>query len=102
MKLHERPVVTVTAMVQLTRGVVSHARLAVGSVSAVPLSAGATELLGARGADFDARADACAEQTSLAATPLPDGDCSPDYLQHLVRVHSRQALIAAFRAAMSA
>src|SRR5215472_18797869 len=37
MKLHERPTVTVTAMVQLTRGAVSDARLAIGSVSAVPV-----------------------------------------------------------------
>ncbi len=102
MKLHERPVVTVAAMVRLTRGAVSQARLAIGSVGAVPVSAGAAEsLLGAGAADFDARADACAEQAALASRPLPDGDCSLEYLRHLVRVHSRQALTAAFAAARS-
>src|SRR5215471_18457799 len=39
MKLHERPVVTVAAMVQLARGTVSQARLVIGSVGAVPVSA---------------------------------------------------------------
>jgi carbon-monoxide dehydrogenase medium subunit len=102
MKLHERPVVTVAAMVRLTRRAVSHARLAIGSVGAVPVSAGAAEsLLGAGAANFDARADACAEQAALASRLLSDGDCSPEYLRHLVRVHSRQALTAAFAAARS-
>jgi aerobic carbon-monoxide dehydrogenase medium subunit len=100
MKLHERPVVTVAAMVRLTRGAVSQARLALGSVGAVPMAADAAEsLLGAGAADFGARADACAQQAALACSPLPDGDCSPDYLRHLVVVHSRQALTAAFAAA---
>jgi aerobic carbon-monoxide dehydrogenase medium subunit len=100
MKLHERPVVTVAAMVRLTRGAVSDARLAVGSVGVVPVAADAAEsLLGARAADFDARAGACAEQTALAARPMSEGDCSPEYLRHLVGVYSRQALTAAFSAA---
>jgi aerobic carbon-monoxide dehydrogenase medium subunit len=102
MKLHERPVVTVAAMVRLTHGAVSQARLAVGSVGAVPVSVDAAESLqGASAADFDARADACAEQAAIASRPLPDGDCTPEYLRHLVGVHSRQALTAAFAAARS-
>jgi aerobic carbon-monoxide dehydrogenase medium subunit len=102
MKLHERPVVTVAAMIRLTRGVVSQARLAVGSVAAVPIAAEVVEsLLGAGAKNFDARAGACAEQVALASTPLPDGDCSPEYLRHLVAVHSRQALTAAFATARS-
>jgi carbon-monoxide dehydrogenase medium subunit len=102
MKLHERPAVTVAAMVRLTRGAVSQARLAIGSVGAVPVSAGAAEsMLGAGAAEFDARAAACAEQAALASRPLPDGDCSPEYLRHLVGVHSRQALTAACAAARS-
>jgi carbon-monoxide dehydrogenase medium subunit len=101
MKLHERPAVTVAAMIRLTRGVVSQARLAVGSVGAVPVIADPVEsLLGAGSANFDARADACGEQIALASRPLPDGDCSPEYLRHLVAVHSHQALVAAFGAAL--
>ncbi len=99
MKLHERPVVTVAAMVRVAGGAVTQARLAVGSVGAVPVSAGTGSLIGAGAADFAARADACAEQAAVAARPLPDGDCSPEYLVHLVRVHSRQALTDAFAAA---
>lgn len=103
MKLHERPIVTVAAMVQLTRGAVSHARLAIGSVSAVPVSAdAAASLLGAGIAEFDARADACARQAALAVRALSDGDSSLEYLRHLVYVHCRQALTVAFSAARDA
>jgi len=42
---------------------------------------------------------ACAEAVAAACTPLPDGEASPDYLNHLVRVHARQALGEAFAAA---
>jgi aerobic carbon-monoxide dehydrogenase medium subunit len=102
MKLHERPAVTVAAMVQLTSGAVTDARLAVGSVGVVPMSADAARsLVGAGGADFAARADACAEQAAAASSPMSDGDSSPEYLRHLVRVHSHQALTAAFAAAQS-
>jgi len=101
MKLHERPVVTVAAMVQLARGTVSQARLVIGSVGAVPVSADAAEsVLGASAANFDAQAEAGAEQAALASRPLPDGDCSPEYLRHLVGIYSRQALTAAFAAAL--
>jgi len=102
MKLHERPVVTVAAMVRVSDGAVSEARLAVGSVGAVPVSSDAARpLIGAGAADFGARANACAEQAAAACSPMSDADCSPEYLRHLVRVHSRQALTAAFAAARS-
>jgi carbon-monoxide dehydrogenase medium subunit len=101
MTLHERPAVTVAAMIRVTRGVVSQARVAVGSVGAVPIAADAVESLrGAGAANFDARAGSCAEQVALASRPLPDGDCSPEYLRHLVVVHSHQALTAAFTTAL--
>jgi aerobic carbon-monoxide dehydrogenase medium subunit len=102
MKLHERPVVTVAAMVRLIRGAVSQARLAIGSVGVVPVSVDITETLsGADARDFGDRADACAEQAAAVIRPLSDGDCSPEYLRHLTYVHSRQALTAAFAAARS-
>jgi aerobic carbon-monoxide dehydrogenase medium subunit len=103
MKLHERPVVTTTAMVELSGGAVKHARLAIGSVSAVPVSAdAAAALIGVGASDFDARADACAWHAAGAARPQSDGDCSPEYLRHLVYVHSRRALTLAFSAACRA
>jgi CO/xanthine dehydrogenase FAD-binding subunit len=100
MKLTERPVVTVTALVTLTpSAAVAQARLIVGSVASVPFAADTVSLLGADPADFGSRAEACAEAAAAACTPLPDGEASPDYLSHLVRLHARQALGEAFAAA---
>src|SRR6266567_328293 len=99
MKLAERPVVTVTALVTLRGRAVAQARLIVGSVGSVPFPADAASLTGATLADIDSRAEACAGQAAAACTPLPDGEASPDYLRHLVRVHARQALDEAFAAA---
>lgn len=114
MKLTERPVVTVTALVTLAAAdttlapgtalaaahtAVAQARLIVGSVASVPFAADTGSLLGAGPGDFGARAEACAEAAAAACTPLPDGEASPDYLSHLVRVHARQALGEAFTAA---
>ena len=100
MKLTERPVVTVTALITLAPGdAVAEARLVVGSVASTPFTAAAASLLGAGPADFGSRAEACAEEVAAACTPLPDGEASPDYLSHLVRVHARQALGEAFAAA---
>jgi len=102
MKLTERPVVTVTALVTLaSSAAVARARLVVGSVGSVPFAAGTASLTGATLADFGSRAGACAEQAAAACTPLPDGECSPGYLRHLVAVHARQALDEAFAAAAS-
>lgn len=101
MKLHERPVVTVTAMLRLDRGTVSLARLAVGSVTAIPLLVPAAgELEGTSPADFDGRGVACAEQAGLGCEPLSNGECSTDYLRHLVNAYSRRALRGALAAAV--
>ena len=105
MKLTERPVVTVTAQItRADRGEVSHARLIVGSVASVPFAADAATaaLAGATPADIDARVEACAGQAAAGCAPRPDGDCSVDYVRHLVFVHSRQALLEAFAAAPAA
>ena len=77
MKLTERPVVTVTALVTLAPGgEVAQARLIVGSVASTPFAADATSLLGP--GDFATRAEACADQQpprlhppSPTAKPLP-------------------------------
>ncbi len=100
MKLTERPVVTVTALVTLSAaGAVAQARLVVGSVGSVPFAADADWMAGATPADFGSRAGACAAQAAVSCTPLPDGEASPRYLRHLVAVHARQALGEAFAAA---
>jgi len=103
MKLTERPVVTVTAAITLApRGDVAQARLIVGSVGRVPFAAGVDGLLGAVAADFARRADACAGRAAVGCAPSPDGECSADYLRHLVDVHARRALGEAFAAAAAA
>jgi CO/xanthine dehydrogenase FAD-binding subunit len=100
MKLTERPVVTVTALITLApRGEVAQARLIVGSVAGVPFAADTASLLGVTPAGFGSRAESCADAAAAACTPLPDGEASPDYLRHLVAVHARQALGEAFAAA---
>lgn len=99
MKLSERPVVTVTALISLRGNAVADARLAVGSVGIIPFTADATALLGATAADFAQRSAACAGQAAADCAPLPDGEASPDYLRHLVTVQGRDALAEAFAAA---
>jgi carbon-monoxide dehydrogenase medium subunit len=100
MKLAERPAVTVTALITLTRDrAVSAARLIVGSVGGVPFAADTACLAGATGHDFAERAQACAAQAAAACPLLPGTAASPDYLRHLVLVHARQALIQAFSCA---
>jgi carbon-monoxide dehydrogenase medium subunit len=99
MKLTERPAVTVTAMLTLIATEVAEARLIVGSVGRVPFAADTTVLAGAPAADFGARAEACAEQAAAGCSPLPDGEASAEYLRHLVFIHARQALRAAFASA---
>jgi len=37
-----------------------------------------------------------AAPAAATCSPMSDGDCSPEYLRHLVRVHSHQALTAPF------
>jgi aerobic carbon-monoxide dehydrogenase medium subunit len=99
MKLTERPVVTVTALVTLGGAEVSQARLVVGAVGSVPFAAETGSLAGAGPRDFAARAEATAGQAAAGCAPLPEGEASPDYARHLVFVHARQALSQAFAAA---
>src|SRR5487761_1704555 len=102
MKLHERPVVTVAAWVRLEGGVVSDARLAVGSVGWVPLSVDVAGMLGGAGPDdFGARSAGCAAAAAEACDPLEDGEGSAEYKRHLAGVYAGRALMAAFAAAQA-
>src|SRR5579875_2790098 len=103
MKLTERPVVTVTARISLgDTPAVSDACLVIGSVGGVPFPAATAALTGAGPGDFAARALSCAEQAAADCDVLPGGECSPQYLRQLVRVHARDALLQAFAAASAA
>jgi aerobic carbon-monoxide dehydrogenase medium subunit len=99
MKLTERPVVTVTAQITLGGNAVAQARLIVGSVGIMPVTADTTALIGATAADFASRSEACARQASAGCAPLPDGEASSDYLRHLVTLHAREALGEAYERA---
>ncbi len=98
MKLTERPVVTVTALVTRTGAEVSGARLVIGSVGSVPFTVATNALIGAGPRDFASRTEAAARQAAAECAPQPDGEASSDYLRHLVFVHARQALSQAFAA----
>lgn len=104
MKLTERPVVTVTASVTLSKSAVSAARVVIGSAASTPVIAiGAGQLLlGASAADVDDRADACAEEAAACVTPTDGGEASPDYVAHLIRLHTRRAVRRAFDIAQTA
>jgi len=99
MKLTERPVVSVTALVTRSGAEVRSARLVIGSVGGVPFTAATNSLIGAGPQDFAARTEACARQAAAECAPQPDGEASPDYLRQLVFVQARQALSQAFAAA---
>ena len=100
MRLHERPALTVAARIGLTGESVSQAVLVVGSVGIHPLAvAAAGSLIGVETGGFASRAEKCAREAAGECVPLDGGDCSPEYLGHLVQVHCFRALAAAHRAA---
>ncbi len=93
--LHERPSVTVAAVVYLRDGAIAQARLAVGSVGPTPLRIGEAEeaLAGDRPAE-----SAFSHAAALAArtvSPVDDLYGSAEYKRHLVRVLAARALSAA-------
>jgi carbon-monoxide dehydrogenase medium subunit len=104
MKLAERPVVTVTVAITLSKGAVSAAQVVIGSAASTPVMAtsAAQLLLGASAADVDDRADACAQQAAAYVKPTDGGEASPDYVGHLIYLHTRQAVRQAFDIAESA
>jgi aerobic carbon-monoxide dehydrogenase medium subunit len=100
MKLTERPVVTVTALISLGDSrAVCDTSLVIGSAGSVPFRAATASLIGAGPGDFGPGAQSCAEQAAADCEVLPDGECSPEYLRQLVRVYARDALAQAFAAA---
>jgi carbon-monoxide dehydrogenase medium subunit len=95
LSFHERPAATVTCLARLESGRVAEARIAVGSVGAVPVRAPEAEALlaGSEGADppagtLRAAADAAAE----ASGAVDDAGGSAEYKRQLVRVLVERAL----------
>ncbi|MGA8207166.1 MAG: FAD binding domain-containing protein [Candidatus Dormiibacterota bacterium] len=101
MKLHERPTVTVSAVVQLKNGIVSDARVAIGCIGPVAARSDvADELLGKSVTVFDDAARACAHGAAAAAQPMPGAE-SAEYRAHMVEVLVFRALRAAFERAQN-
>jgi carbon-monoxide dehydrogenase medium subunit len=95
---HERPAVTVSALVRVEVGQVAEARVAVGSVGVVPVRAAAAEamLVGLDANHPDAAALATAgEAAAQASDPVTDANGSAEYKRHLVAVLVGRAVRAA-------
>ncbi|MEV6835711.1 xanthine dehydrogenase family protein subunit M [Streptomyces sp. NPDC051133] len=87
-------IVGVAALVRRDDGRIAEARVGLTNMGATPLRATAAEeaLAGADGADAVARA---AEAAAEGARPSQDLSASPEYRQHLARVLTRRAVLAA-------
>ena len=87
LSFHERPAATVACAVRVAEGTVVEARIAVGSVGARPVRAGAAEarLAGAPTGDSVALAEAAALAAS-ASEAVEDANGSAEYKTELVRV----------------
>ncbi|MGW2563545.1 FAD binding domain-containing protein [Streptomyces sp. NPDC001514] len=87
-------VVGVAALVRGDDGRIAEARIGLTNMGATPLRAAATEaaLAGAEGPDAIARA---AESAAEGTHPTSDLSASPDYREHLARVLTRRAVLAA-------
>jgi aerobic carbon-monoxide dehydrogenase medium subunit len=84
---HERPAVTVCCLVRVEAGAVAEARVAVGSVGAVPVRAAEAErALTGKAADDDVALAEAAELAAEASRPVEDANGSIDYKANLVRV----------------
>ena len=102
MKIHERPSVTVAAMVEAGHGEVVAARLAVGSVGPKVLQVELDEeLRGLSGNAFSSRVRSLVALLAGSIPLLPERPESPDYQRHLVRVLGTRALEASLAGATS-
>ena len=102
MKIHERPSVTVAAMVEASHGEVVAARLAVGSVGPKVLQVDlGEELRGLGGSAYSSRVGALVALLAGSIPLLPERPESPEYQRHLVRVLSTRALEVGLAAATS-
>jgi carbon-monoxide dehydrogenase medium subunit len=95
---HERPAVTVSALVRVADGRIAESRVAVGSVGVRPVRVpeGESLLAGAEAANPDpALLAAAGEAAAGASDPIADANGSADYKHHLVGVLVGRAVRAA-------
>jgi aerobic carbon-monoxide dehydrogenase medium subunit len=96
MKTHERPTVTVAAMVTIDCDTIVAARLAVGSVCGVPVLAESVDkLVGAPRASWNERVVEVSATSAVAIDPVADAEGSSRYKRALVEVFVKRALVAA-------
>lgn len=96
MKAHERPAVTVAAKVTVEGDTIAAARLAIGSVCAVPALPEAIEkLVGSRRESWAERIDEVAACSAATIEPVADAEGSVTYKRALVEVFARRGLRAA-------
>jgi carbon-monoxide dehydrogenase medium subunit len=88
LRFHERPAVTVTCAVRSEDGAVADARIAVGSVGAVPVRAAEAERLLLGGEPVAA----ASLEAAAAAGAVEDANGSVEYKENLVRVLVERAL----------
>lgn len=86
--IHERPAVTVSCLVRAEHGQVAEARIAVGSIAAVPsrLPEAEAALLGAELEADDLALAQVGVAAADASTPIADANGSVEYKRNLVRV----------------
>jgi len=105
MSFRERPAITVTSRLTVANGLITEARLAVGSVGIVPTLVSGLDpyLVGLDAAAPDGDAlDAAAAVAAVAAGPVEDENGSEQYKQQLVRVLSTRSLRHAAEQALAA
>jgi carbon-monoxide dehydrogenase medium subunit len=90
--LHERPTVTVAALLRVNDGAVEEARLALGSVGPIPVRVPEAEEILRGEPPGDDAFEAAAECAYHAADPVDDLYGSADYKRHLARVLTVRAL----------
>jgi len=84
---HERPAATVTCLMRITDGLITEARIAVGSVGARPVRAiEAERVLTGTAADDRCALSGAADLAAEASHPVDDANGSALYKAHLVRV----------------
>ncbi|MET0773491.1 MAG: hypothetical protein ABWZ82_10435, partial [Candidatus Limnocylindrales bacterium] len=102
---HERPTATVSCLASVADGMISGARVAVGSVGARPVRVPAAEAL-VLGLDAHrpdpAAMDAAGRAAAVASEPDTDSNGSAEYKADLVRVLTGRALQKAIGTALGA
>jgi carbon-monoxide dehydrogenase medium subunit len=94
-KTHERPIVTVAAVIHLTNGVIGEGRLVVGSVGPRPVRLPVAEAMLAHQPPSPALFAAAAERAAAEVEIMEERFESVEYRRHLVRVLVARALGAA-------